>query len=189
MTTAIDVFLALAELMPRQIFTTIYYQPRSGAVARARAAGLPLAPILLDVSPDAPEGRVPAHEVALFMGRLELDPGEVVGLGSRLWWGGGDLLLLDFAVPPSPAAQAELVECIQHAGWSGWLLESGVSYHFIGRTVMGPAVWRREMARALLIPGIDVRYMGHALHREMGAVRLTACPLKPTVPFVVAVLS
>lgn len=189
MITATDVFLALAELMPRQIFTTIYYQPRSGAVARARAAGLPLAPILLDVSPDAPEGRVPAHEVALFMGRLRLGPGEVVALGSRLWWGGGHLLLLDFAIPCSTQAQDELVGYLQECGWRGWLLESGASYHFIGAAPMDPPAWRREMARALLVPGIDVRYMGHALHREMGAVRLTACPLKPTVPFVVAVLS
>lgn len=189
MITASEVVLRLAESFPRQRFEMVFYTPRTGAVQRARDAGQPLAPVLLDVSPDAPAGLVQGCYMREFLARLELDPGQVVALGSRLLLGAQHLLLLDFAIPCSTQAQDELVGYLQECGWRGWLLESGASYHFIGATPMDPPAWRREMARALLIPGIDVRYMGHALHREMGAVRLTACPLKPTVPFVVAVLS
>lgn len=189
MITTFDVVGALADAMPTQRFEMVFYTPRSGAVQRARDAGQPLAPVLLDVSPDAPAGLVQGCYMREFLARLELDPGQVVALGSRLLLGAQHLLLLDFAIPCSTQAQDELVGYLQECGWRGWLLESGASYHFIGATPMDPPAWRREMARALLIPGIDVRYMGHSLHREQGAVRLTACPLKPTVPFVVAVLS
>ena len=118
--------------------------------------------------------------------------GCVLALGSRVLIPdrhSARLLLLDFAVPCSPEAQTETAACLRACGWRGWLLCSGASYHFIGRDLMGFGEWTKAMAQALLIPGIDVRYMGHSLHRSSGAMRLTTCPLKPTESYVVEVLS
>ena len=96
------------------------------------------------------------------------------------------LLLLDFAVPPSPEAHADLVAFLERASWRGWLLVSGASYHFVGCELLTVEAWTRAMGLALLIPGVDVRYIGHRLAGGMGGLRLTAHPRKPTIPFVVA---
>lgn len=134
---------------------------------------------------------VPAGQVAAFLDRPGVADDQVLALNSSMIRSGGngaELLLLDFAVPVSPEAQAELLHMLTHCGWAGWLLVSGASYHFIGREPMSLERWRRAMARALLIPGIDYRCTGHALYGDRGAVRLTTCPAKPTEPYVVGVL-
>lgn len=98
------------------------------------------------------------------------------------------LTILDFAAPPSPVAQAEIVRELNALGWSGLLLLSGASYLFIGAELTDFGSWRRRMAQALLVPGIDYRYIGHCLLRGAGGARLTTCTRKPHTPRVVAVI-
>jgi len=129
--------------------------------------------------------------LSAFLDQPGLGADQVLALNSSMLRSGGvgaELLLLDFSVSPSDDAQAELLHMLAHCGWAGWLLVSGASYHFLGREPMSLPKWRRAMARALLIPGIDYRCTGHALYGERGAVRLTTCPAKPTEPYAVGVL-
>lgn len=189
--TAVDIVRFLARQPAFWALSFEIYAPRSGSARQAIAAGADPAPLLLDVG---------HYGLTLIRSRSEVDgfldghrplAGEVLALNSSVLCSGGasaHLLLLDFAVPVSPEAQAELVHMLTFCGWLGWLLVSGASYHFIGREPMPLDDWRRAMARALLIPGIDYRCTGHALHGERGAVRLTTCPAKPTEPHVVAAL-
>lgn len=92
------------------------------------------------------------------------------------------LLLLDFACPVSAENQARLVRTIRRLEWTGCLLISGSSYHFLGDDLLSLEDWTTAMGLALLIDGIDQRYIGHAIASRRGALRLTTCPMKPTEP-------
>lgn len=68
----------------------------------------------------------------------------------------------------------------------GYILGSGRYYHFYGLRLLDGTEWRRFLA-SWLMPTIAVspRYVGHCLHRDYTALRLTAAPPhKPTVPYV-----
>ena len=161
------------------------YQVAHGA--RAVALGADRVGELLDTgSRDVAVHRLAAEAVATY----DLVPGdnECIALSSLVETAHGPrhLLLLDFACEPSPEAQADLLAFLERAGWRGWLLMSGASYHFVGLDLLPFETWARAMGKALLIPGIDVRYIGHRLAGGMGGLRVTAHPRKPTVPFVVA---
>ena len=170
------------------------YAPRSGRARAAIARGEDAAVWLLDVATYGDYRQVATAELPgwlTIMGLSMDSTRQALALGSQVRLADGrpaNLLLLDFTVPPSPAAQAELVHMIGHCGWRGWLLMSGASYHFIGADPMPLEDWRRAMARAQLIPGIDVRYMAHSLYNDQGGIRFTVCPVKPLMPYVVAEL-
>lgn len=115
-------------------------------------------------------------------------PDEAIAVASSVEMTSGierHFLILDFATPVSEDATASLKACLAATGWHGWLLVSGSSYHFIGRDLMTRDDWRSNMGRALLIPGIDIRYMGHRLTAGLGAARITVHPRKPTLPYVI----
>lgn len=168
-------------------FLFVRYRPQSGAARRAIAGGADPVPLLTDIQRYGGMATVAVEDVAGFLAMPEA-PEEVTALCSPLPGTGRQRLLLDFSAPISDRNEDELCRYVRHCGWKGWLLVSGASYHFIGRDPMPLNAWRRAMARALLIPGIDHRFMGHALHNEEGAVRLTTCPVKPHTPYVIAVL-
>lgn len=107
----------------------------------------------------------------------------VVGHGLR------HLLLLDFRVPVSVEAQRDLERHLTALGWHGLLAVTGSSYHFLGVEALVPRTWEQRMHQSLLIPGIDWRYIGHSLIRGAGAARFTACALKPTRPYIVAIIN
>lgn len=106
------------------------------------------------------------------------------GRNGRLRW----LLLLDFRCPVSPEHQAELARHLRALGWVGVLVETGSSYHFLGAEALDVRAWFQRMHQALLIPGIDWRYCGHALLRQAGSARITTCELKPFQPRVVEII-
>lgn len=187
-TTVLDLLPALAELPGVRFLNFRRYGYQAAHGARAAALGADRVGELLDTgSRDIAVHRVAAQ--SLHDG-FDLAPGpdECIALSSLVETvhGPRHLLLLDFACPPSPAAQADLISFLERAGWRGWLLMSGASYHFVGIDLLTVETWTRAMGKALLIPGIDVRYIGHRLAGGMGGLRITAHPRKPTVPFVVA---
>lgn len=180
-----DVVRELAALPRILTLTFRAYRPLPPLRERGDGAKPPLGN-----DPDLWRRRVPAQRVPLALGHLlDLPPEDgVVALSSEVETvhGRADLLLLDFACPPSETAQAEIEAACRALGWTGWLLVSGASYHFIGDQPMGREEWVSAMGAALLIPGIDYRYIGHRLIAGAGAVRLSTCPRKPHEPVVVA---
>jgi len=178
----------------------IRYTPRSGAARRAIAEGADPVPLLMDtdeygVFSEAPVRHAlvgsPATEETV-RAQYDLDPGEALALTTSLGVRPGmvrHLMMLDFREPVSPEATALLRASILHADWSGYLLASGASYHFLGSEPMELEQWRREMARAMLTPGpdgrnaIDVRYMAHTLANDRGGLRITRGAQKSTRPY------
>lgn len=203
--TAPQVVQVLARHLARQGVTDlrfIRYTPRSGAARRAIAEGADPVPLLMDTDEygtftSAPIGHAvagsPATEATL-RAQYDLDPGEALALTTTLGMRPGmvrHLMMLDFAEPTSPLATALLRASILHAGWSGYLLASGASYHFLGSDALEVGEWRRQMARAMLIPGldgrnaIDVRYMAHTLSNDRGGLRITRGAQKSMLPILI----
>lgn len=165
------------------------YQAAHGA--RATALGADRVGELLDTgSRDIAVHRLPAGEVAARLHELSPRADECIAFSSLVETvhGPRHLLLLDFACPPSPEAQADLTAFLERAGWRGWLLLSGASYHFVGFDFFTAEGWSRAMGKALLMPGIDVRYIGHRLAGGMGGLRITTHPRKPMMPAVIATI-
>ena len=160
-------------------------KPLASLEARRAAGDLTLA---THQDGDVPEGRW--HRAGDTL--PPTGPDEVLVLDSRVLVAGPDgtgwLTVLDFSASPSATAQAELVRELLALRWQGLLLHTGASYHFIGAEVTSFSAWRQRMAQALLLPGIDHRYMGHSLLRCAGGARLTTCPQKPTMPRVIATI-
>lgn len=180
----------------------IRYTPRSGAARRAIAEGADPVPLLMDTDEygafsSAPIGHAvvgsPATEETV-RAQYDLDPGEALALTTTLSMRPGmvrHLMMLDFAESTSPLATALLRASILHAGWSGYLLASGASYHFLGSDALEVGEWRRQMARAMLIPGldgrnaIDVRFMAHTLANDRGGLRITRAAQKSVLPHLI----
>ena len=137
------------------------------------------------------QARVRAHAVQRIIDHFLPDDDHALALSSRVETVHGQrfLLLLDFACPVGEEQLADVVRACQVNGWRGAVMASGSSYHFLGFEPMEFGAWVAAMGRALLLSGlIDVRYMGHALARGAGALRLHACEAKPTMPRVVALV-
>jgi hypothetical protein len=203
--TAPQVVQVLARHLAAQGVTDlrfIRYTPRSGAARRAIAEGANPVPLLMDtdeygVFTVAPIGHAvvgsPATEATL-RDQYDLDPGEALALTTTLGLRYGEvrhLMMLDFAEPTSEEATRLLISAINHAGWSGYLLASGASYHFLGSDSLDLDTWRRQMSRAMLIPGlegrnaIDVRYMAHTLANDRGGLRITRGAQKSMLPVLI----
>jgi hypothetical protein len=188
MVTIADLVEILATLPDVRVLYFRRYGVQLSHDVRAAALHADRGGELLDSgSRDIAVHKISAHSVAEKLPLLVPEVGEAIALSSLVETvhGPRHLLLLDFACPPSPEVQAELSDFLTRAGLHGWLLMSGNSYHFVGIDLLTHADWTRGMGRALLMPGIDVRYIGHRLNGGMGGLRMTAHPLKPTVPFVV----
>jgi len=68
------------------------------------------------------------------------------------------------------------------------MLKSGRGFHFIGRRVVSGAVaWRKKMRSLLkdqaLKPHIDKDHIEISIKRGYATLRVTASPVKPTVPY------
>jgi hypothetical protein len=204
--TAPQVVQVLARHLAAQGVTAlqfIRYTPRSGAARRAIAEGADPVPLLMDTEEYgtfasaqigyAVDGS-PATEATL-RDQYLLAPDEALALTTTLGMLPRmifrHLMMLDFAEPTSPLATALLRASILHAGWSGYLLASGASYHFLGSDALEVGEWRRQMSRAMLIPGlegrnaIDVRYMAHTLSNDRGGLRITRGAQKSMLPILI----
>jgi hypothetical protein len=121
-----------------------------------------------------------------------LPDGDVLALTSRCRLRSGrvaHLATLDLRCRPTDYFLRLAKAGLSRISERGALLRSGRSFHFYGFRPLDAAAWRRFMAQALLLaPLTDVRYIAHRLLDSVAALRLTASPLKPTVPAVAGYL-
>jgi uncharacterized protein (UPF0332 family) len=137
-------------------------------------------PFYLDVFGVADMAR---HATAL-LGKLKVRRyGDyVVGLNSKInQYKDDHLLMLDIDTV-NPAVEAALKPI------GGIMLKSGRGFHFIGRqAIFGATVWRREMRALLknpaLKPHVDKDHIEISLRRGYATLRVTASPMKPTIPY------
>ena len=95
--------------------------------------------------------------------------------------------MMDFACPTSPKNLATLEALLKESGQcSGFILQSGRSYHFYGTQLLLETAWRVFMGRCLLMEGFtDYRYVGHQLVEGRCVLRISTSHLKPRLPLVV----
>jgi hypothetical protein len=188
--TILDMVLDVARLPGVGALTFRRYRIAPPVIERLAATDGDRAAVLVAVGADDREIHTfSAKDLGVSGMQKMVGPDEALAIASSVEMTSGierHFLILDFAVPVSEAATASLNACLTATGWHGWLLISGSSYHFIGRDLMTAREWRSAMGRALLIPGIDIRYMGHRLTAGLGAARITVHPRKPTLPYVIA---
>jgi hypothetical protein len=106
----------------------------------------------------------------------------VVGLNSRVNQYKEDHLIMLDIDSVNPAIEASLKPI------GGILLKSGRGFHFIGRKVVtGLKEWRTAMRRLLrhkkLKKHIDKDHIEISMHRGYATLRVTASPIKPTIPY------
>lgn len=70
----------------------------------------------------------------------------------------------------------------------GAILDSGRSFHYYGLWLLEESEWFNFIGDCLLSNLVDHRYFGHQLKDHEGFLRITACPLRPKIPEVVAIL-
>jgi hypothetical protein len=123
----------------------------------------------------------------------DLAPHQLIGVVSRVRLaegGSAHIPMMDFACPRSPThleALTTLLKRIWHG--TGFLLESGKSYHYYGVDLLSDQQWRAFLGKSLLMFGyVDDRYIGHQLIEDHCVLRLSAGRLKANVPKVVAQL-
>ena len=115
--------------------------------------------------------------------------GYMVGLTSIVMTIRGiqSLLLLDFSVPQSPEAEQELCTKIHTFNTSGdasykmdgWLIQTNVSYHYLGLYITSQENFRHFLGSSLLFRHkdqkhfiVDDRWLGHQLKGGYGAIRI-----------------
>jgi hypothetical protein len=82
--------------------------------------------------------------------------------------------LFDFHVPVSQDNENLCVAIISHLGLSGWLLDSGKSYHFIGDKLLSTEMLCETLAKALLFsPVIDRAWIAHQILEKSCCLRIS----------------
>lgn len=82
--------------------------------------------------------------------------------------------LLDFHIPPSVSNQLLCENVIKHLKLSGYLLDSGKSYHFYGSEICTQKELLGILAKALLFsPILDKAWIAHQLIEESCCLRIT----------------
>jgi hypothetical protein len=194
--SAVDVLQTLVERNPSVAqLRFIRYAPMKGFRTRARGGSVVERAREATRHVHAPRRvwRIPAKE--LNADRLAAiksgDARFAVSLRSRVSLRSGahrHIVMLDFKTPHSPSSTRFLQLTLRSLGGRGVLLRSGASYHYYGFEVLTDADWRGFLHWALLIPGIDVRYVAHCLIEGMAHLRVTAGGSKRTAPRVVALV-
>jgi hypothetical protein len=123
-----------------------------------------------------------------------LEPNRALDLTSTLRTGQGEIAqwtLLDFRLKTSSTHESVAAEiCRRVVGDSGYLLESGESYHFIGLRPRSAESWIKMMGRSLLFgPHIDARWIAHQLIDGSSALRVSPSAKHPFVPRAVRTIS
>lgn len=107
--------------------------------------------------------------------------------------------MMDFNLQKNEQGLNLVVERLKKVGvCSGWVLESGDSYHFYGSQLLSENEWVNFMGDCLLTSVVhgkdnieqvaDPRYIGHSLKRGGNALRITTRAGKTFEPRVVAFL-
>lgn len=97
--------------------------------------------------------------------------------------------MMDFRCPQSPKNLALIKGLLRAIGEKeGVILDSGRSYHYLGVDPLDEKDWLMFLGKCLLSGLVDERYVGHRLIDRCGILRISACPLRPKIPTVVAIL-
>lgn len=120
-----------------------------------------------------------AIEAAIASGSRALEVGEILAISSRMLSVSGEeahLPMLDFRVAISEENEELVCEQLRAMKLQGWLLESGRSYHFLGRSVLdGRACLSKFLGQALLFaPLVDGRWVAHQLIEGACALRISS---------------
>ena len=120
-----------------------------------------------------------------------LGDGRLLGLISRVSLSDGasrHIPMMDFMCPISAANLQALMSLLKEVKQgTGWLLESGRSYHYYGAELLSEETWRIFLGKCLLMFGyVDDRYVGHQLVDGHCVLRLSAGRLRTSVPRLVA---
>jgi len=96
--------------------------------------------------------------------------------------------MLDFRCKQSPVNQQKVESSLRAVGQRrGYVLESGLSYHYYGHDLMGERSWIQFMGKCLLLsPLVDSRYIAHRLIDGACALRVNTSGRHPKHPTVVA---
>jgi hypothetical protein len=118
-------------------------------------------------------------EAAIASGSRALEVGEILAISSRMLSVSGEeahLPMLDFRVAISEENEELVCEQLRAMKLQGWLLESGRSYHFLGRSVLdGRACLSKFLGQALLFaPLVDGRWVAHQLIEGACALRISS---------------
>ena len=123
------------------------------------------------------------------------------GIGSKVFLSSGEtaqIPMMDFQIAKSNENLELLRKRLNHVGIeSGWILETGESYHFYGNTLIHTQEeWMDFIGKCLLASIVnsrdniqqiaDSRYIGHSLRRGCCVLRLTSHGDKTYSPKVVA---
>jgi len=128
--------------------------------------------------------------------RLQVAVGSKVVIASRET---AHIPMMDFNLPKNTISLKSILERVKYLEFpSGWILETGVSYHYYGTTLLSESEWLDFMGRSLLTSVVrsrkdidivemaDSRYIGHSLRRRCNTLRLTTRDDKEFRPVVVA---
>ncbi len=111
---------------------------------------------------------------------------QTIGIISRVCTPYGEekhIPILDLSIYPNQENAHFVKSTFEHEGISGFLLNSGNSFHFYGKDLLYEDEWLRFMYKSLLIPTVtDTRHVGHRLLDGYGTLRLTTNAHKPKIP-------
>ena len=95
--------------------------------------------------------------------------------------------MMDFRCEISAQNEQLLRQLLPRIGQQhGFLLNSGRSYHFYGMQLLSSDDWRKFLGKCLLLRNfVDERYVGHQLVDGHCVLRISASPVKRTIPAVV----
>lgn len=123
---------------------------------------------------------------------IEVEERSIISLSSRVRGALGQEVahfpMLDFSLTSAPEHDCVAIEVLNSLGLSGYLFDSGRSYHFLGRNHVDCGQLRETLARAqLLAPYIDTRWASHSLIEGQCALRIsTDTSRNVTLPRLVA---
>jgi hypothetical protein len=94
--------------------------------------------------------------------------------------------MLDFSQAAAARALQLVKGVVETIGLTGYILESGRSYHFYGEQLLDDSQWLRFLAESLLFgPVVDRRWVAHQLIESASALRISAGPNGAPIPRVV----
>lgn len=183
--TSEEVVRWLAESHPEiERFDFVIYRPRE-----------PNPPALEDKITTGPDDTpVELGREEILSGKLRhliegLKPDLALGINSNVIFQDGrkgQIPMMDFECEIGEENAGRIKRLIKLIGFSGLLLISGASYHFIGKEVIkGHRRWERFLGKCLLSGLADPRYIGHAFDIGFSTLRVSITESHPSEPEVV----
>lgn len=115
-----------------------------------------------------------------------LEPDLALGINSKVLFQDGregQIPMMDFECEIDEEKAGLIKRVMRLIGFSGFLLISGVSYHFIGKEVIKERRrWEQFLGKCLLSGLADPRYIGHALDKGSSTLRVSATKARPAEP-------